>query len=219
MDGSTITHQVPYYSQWESADLVPEFIAGTRSAFDDPLWQKSGADGREEYAFWASRICGMACLRMALDHWGHSVPPSIPLLRDALGAGAYVRDGDSVKGMIYAPFANWVQRRWDLSAEVRPQLTSGEICDGLSRGRLAILSVHKSIRTLDPSPPARGGHLVLAVGCGAAGIEVHNPSGLPGQSQAFHPVSWTDFGRFFAGRGVILGRRDPSGRTEPRERR
>ncbi|NUK27782.1 hypothetical protein HRW08_35180, partial [Streptomyces lunaelactis] len=71
MTGSTTTHRVPYYSQWESADLVPEFITGARSAADDPLWQKSGADSREEYAFWAPRMCGMACLRMALDHWGH----------------------------------------------------------------------------------------------------------------------------------------------------
>ena len=106
MTGSTTTHRVPYYSQWESADLVPEFITGTRAAEADPLWQKSGASSPEEYGFWARRICGMACLRMALDHWGHPVPPSVPLLHEALEAGAYVRSGETVKGLIYAPFAD-----------------------------------------------------------------------------------------------------------------
>lgn len=209
MTGSTTTHRVPYYSQWESADLVPEFITGARSAADDPLWQKSGAESREEYAFWAPRMCGMACLRMALDHWGHPVPPSVPLLREALDAGAYVRTGETtVKGLIYAPFADWVSRRWGLHAQVRPHLGAEEIDAEIARGHLVLLSVYKTIRTLDPAPPQRGGHLVLAVGAGADGLALHNPSGLPEHSQQFHHVPWADLGRFFAGRGVVLGRHE-----------
>ncbi|MGW7363407.1 C39 family peptidase [Streptomyces sp. NPDC054841] len=199
-------HPVPYYSQWESADLVPEFITGARSAADDPLWQKSGADSREEYAFWAPRMCGMACLRMALDFWGHPVPPSVPLLREALAACAYVRTGETtVKGLIYAPFADWVTRRWGLHAEPRPELAAEEIDAQVARGNLLLLSVHKTIRTLDPAPAGRGGHLVLAVGSGPRGVVLHNPSGLPGRSQEFHTVPWTDLDRFYAGRGVVLG--------------
>lgn len=38
---------VPYYSQRESAALVPQFITGA-SAADDPLWPNSGADTAEE---------------------------------------------------------------------------------------------------------------------------------------------------------------------------
>jgi len=44
---SSTTHHVPYYSQWESADLVPEFVTGARESADDPLWQKSGAASPE----------------------------------------------------------------------------------------------------------------------------------------------------------------------------
>lgn len=62
-----LTRPVPYYAQWESAALVPDIIGGTLSAADDPLWQRSGAASREEYAFWSWRLCGMACLRMALE--------------------------------------------------------------------------------------------------------------------------------------------------------
>ncbi|MFC5800291.1 C39 family peptidase [Streptomyces formicae] len=199
-------HRVPYYSQWESADLVPEFITGARSAADDPLWQKSGAGSRAEYAFWAPRMCGMACLRMALDFWGHPLPPSLPLLREALAAGAYVRTGETtVKGLIYAPFADWVTHRWGLHAEPRPELAAEEIDAEVARGNLVLLSVHKTIRTLDPAPGGRGGHLVLAVGSGPDGVVLHNPSGLPGHSQEFHTVPWTDLDRFYAGRGVVLG--------------
>ncbi|MEV6398978.1 C39 family peptidase [Streptomyces sp. NPDC051907] len=203
-DSATI-HRVPYYSQWESAGLVPEFVTGARSSADDPLWQKSGADSREEYAFWAPRICGLACLRMALDFWGHPVPPSAPLLREALDAGAYARTGETtVKGLIYAPFADWVTRRWGLHAQARPELTAEEIDSEVAAGGLVLLSVHKTIRTLDPRPAQRGGHLVLAVGAGPEGVVLHNPSGFPDHSQEFHTVSWTDLDRFFAGRGVVL---------------
>jgi hypothetical protein len=41
-DRSTL-HQVAYYSQWESPDLVTEFIAGTRPVRDDPPCGRSPA--------------------------------------------------------------------------------------------------------------------------------------------------------------------------------
>ncbi|NUK88100.1 hypothetical protein HRW19_28170, partial [Streptomyces lunaelactis] len=130
----------------------------------------------------------------------------LPLLHEALEAGAYVRTGETtVKGLIYAPFADWATRRWGLHAEVRPELVAADIDTEIARGHLVLLSVHKTIRTLAPSPPQRGGHLVLAVGAGPAGLTLHNPSGLPGRSQQFHHVPWSDLHRFFAGRGVVLG--------------
>lgn len=201
-----ITHPVPYYSQWESAALVPEFITGTRSAADDPLWPKSGADTAEEYAFWAPRTCGVACLRMTLDHFGHPVPPSVPLVRDLAEAGAYVRDGDNVKGLIYAPFADHVTDRWGIPAIPARELPVAEISRHLTAGRLVMLSVHKTIRHPETTqPPSRGGHLVLAVGTSEENVVIHNPSGLPGTSQEYTPVPWGRLERFYAGRGVVLG--------------
>src|SRR5882757_382345 len=207
---ATTLHKVPYYSQWESAALVPEFISGT-SAAEDPLWQKSGADTAQEYAFWAPRMCGMACLRMTLDWLGQQVPPSVPLVREALEAGAYVRTGDQVQGLIYAPFADWAVRRFGLHAQARPDLPADQIHAEVAAGRVVLLSVYKTIRTLDPEPPQRGGHLVLAVGAGPEAVVLHNPSGLPGRSQQFHHVRWADLDRFYAGRGVVLG--SPTGKT------
>ncbi|MCC2280582.1 C39 family peptidase [Streptomyces sp. ET3-23] len=214
MTASAIKHPVPYYSQWESPCLVPEFITGTRQASTDPLWQKSGAATAQEYAFWAPRMCGVACLRMALDYWGLPVPPSVPLVGELLQAGAYVRNGDEVQGLIYQPFAEFASARWGLYARAARDLPAQEIRTELCRGRLVMVSVHKSVRTPEVTPPSRGGHLVLAVGADEAGVLLHNPSGLPGRSQQFALVSWTALDRFFAGRGVVLG-----GPTEGEEAR
>ncbi|MER6978151.1 C39 family peptidase [Streptomyces carpinensis] len=204
MRALTITHPVPYYSQWESAALVPEFITGRRDAADDPLWQKSGADSPQEYAFWAPRMCGVACLRMALDYWGRPVPPSVPLVKELCEAGAYVREGDQVKGLIYRPFAEHVTARWGLAAEAAPELPAARVAEAVTDGGLVLLSVHKTIRTADERPPSKGGHLVLAVGTREEALMVHNPSGLPGISQKAHEVPWERLDRFYAGRGVIL---------------
>lgn len=203
---TVIQHSVPYYSQWESAALVPEFISGTRSAADDPLWQKSGADSPQEYAFWAPRMCGVACLRMALDYFGHTVPPSVPLVRELETAGAYVRDGESVQGLIYRPFAEHVTDRWGITAIPARNLPVAEITRHVTAGRLIVISVHKTIRHPETSePPSRGGHLVLAVGATDDALLIHNPSGLPGTSQEHAPVPWERLERFYAGRGVVLG--------------
>lgn len=212
MTGTTPVPSVPYYSQWESAALVPEFVAGTKAAADDPLWQKSGADTAEEYAFWAPRICGVACLRMALDHWGRPVPPSVVLARDLQEAGAYVRDGDEVRGLIYRPFAEYVTGRWGLHARVAPDLPAADIRREVTSGRLVLVSVHKSVRTPEVDPPSKGGHLVLVVGADAEGVELNNPSGFPGRSQQHARVSWTTLERFSAGRGVVLGNRKEGAR-------
>lgn len=204
-DSTTVLHPVPYFSQWESARMVPELISGAVRASEDPLWQKSGAASAAEYEYWSARTCGMACLRMALAHWKRDAPPSMSLATECLEAGAYVREGEKLHGLLYAPFAAYVERRWGLFASVRPRLDIAEIESAVRQGDLVMLSVHKSIRTLDPEPPGKGGHLVLAVGVHEEGVFLHNPSGLPGRSQDFAYVGWSDLDRFFAGRGVVLG--------------
>lgn len=196
---------MPYYSQWESPDLVPDIINGTLRAADDPLWQKSGAASRDDYEYWSWRVCGMACLRMVLDHWRGTAPGTVDLAQECLEAGAYVRHADGrLDGLIYAPFADYVRSRWALDAEVHPSLPVAEVQHQLADGRLLMLSVHPSIRLLDPEPPHKGGHLVLAVAANAANVYLHNPSGFPDRSQRGAIVPWPDLERFYAGRGVAL---------------
>jgi hypothetical protein len=47
---------------------------GTGALLDDPLWQQSGAQTVEEYAQWATNLCGMACLKMILATRGETYP-------------------------------------------------------------------------------------------------------------------------------------------------
>lgn len=202
----SIRHAVPYYSQWESADLVPDLLAGKVKAEADPLWQRSGATSEDEYAFWSWRICGMACLRMALDYWNLPSAGLVTLAREFLDAGAYVRRENGLDGLIYVPFAQHAAQRWGIKAQVRTDLTADELPGLLSDGKLVMLSVHPLIRDPEALPPSRGGHLVLAVGCAPGHLQIHNPSGLPGISQRFAEVPWPVLSQSFAQRGVVLER-------------
>ncbi|MFF3687386.1 C39 family peptidase [Streptomyces sp. NPDC002187] len=205
-DGSaTVIHTVPYYAQWASPDLVPAIIGGTMRAADDPLWAEYGAKSPQEYEWWSWRLCGMACLRMALGFWRHPVPAPMALAAECIEAGAYVKRADGLDGLIYGPFASYAERRWGLHARSRPRLPGGEIPELVASGRLLLLSVHPSIRELAPSPPHRGGHLVLAVGTTEDHVVIHNPSGFPGHSQQFARIPWKVLDRYYAGRGVELG--------------
>ncbi|MGW8378372.1 C39 family peptidase [Streptomyces sp. ODS28] len=198
-------HSVPYYAQWASAPLVEDIVTGRISAGDDPAWADYGAADPQEYAWWSWRLCGVACLRMALEHFGHTAPAPMELAAECVDAGAYVRDGDGLRGLIYAPFASWVEARFGLAAEVRTHLPAEEIPGILAGGRLAMLSVHPSIRHPESEPPRTGGHLVLAVGATEDVLVLHNPSGYHGVSQEYARVPWDRFGKFSAERGVVLG--------------
>ena len=195
---------LPYYSQWESPELVPQFLDGSLSAADDPNWATSGAQTPAEYGFWASRACGLACLRMVLHSRGMPVPPVIRLVERALTWKAYVRDGDRVDGLIYKPFADWVGQDYGISATVVPDLTLEQVCSSASPAAPVIASVHSWIRWPDRTPPQTGGHLVLVTGAADGILRLHNPSGLPGASQRDARIPAADFGRFFARRGMIV---------------
>jgi hypothetical protein len=195
---------VPYYSQWESPGLVPQFLDGSLSAADDPNWARSGARTRAEYAFWARRLCGLACLRMVLGNRGLPVPPVIRLVEQALEWKAYVRDGDRVEGLIYKPFADWVGHDYGISAAVVPDLTLEQVCASARPAAPVMASVHSWIRWPERTPPQTGGHLVLVTGAAGGVLRLHNPSGLPDASQRDARIHAADFARFFAGRGLIL---------------
>jgi hypothetical protein len=203
-DGGLGASGVPYFSQWESAELAAGFVDGTLSVADDPRWAASGARTPAEYQYWAGKVCGLACLKMILAHRGLPVPATMPLVEKALTWQAYIPDGDRVAGLIYQPFARWVAADYGITADVATDLAIEEIAELSSPGTPVIASVHKWIRWPDRHPPAVGGHLVLITGAGGGMLRLHNPSGMPPSSQRDALVPVTDFARFFAGRGLIV---------------
>src|SRR5690348_738455 len=81
---------VPYFSQWETADMTSQVLAeGPLALLRDPLWRNSGAETIEEYARWAVNVCGMACLKMILAARGE-FHPILSLARACTDYGGYV---------------------------------------------------------------------------------------------------------------------------------
>ena len=196
----------PYRAQWESPDLVAEFLDG-RDAATDPLWPASGARDAAEYARWAEHLCGMACLQMALGALGRPVPPIHELRRAVQEMGGYVEAPDgTIRGLVYAGAVEWLAGQ-GIPARVALDLDAAALPALLSGGALLLASVHPGIRWPGQEPPGRGGHLVLVFGTDGQGrLRFNNPSGDTSATRhdaRLHPAG---FARFFAGRGILIPR-------------
>jgi hypothetical protein len=194
----------PYRAQWESAGLVADFLAG-RDPATDPRWRGSGAATRDEYARWASHLCGCACLQMALGARGHEIPPIHAIRRAVQAHGGYVETQDGeIRGLIYAGAVAWLEQR-GIPARILLDIAAADIPPLVADGALFIASVHGTIRWPERDPPSRGGHLVLVFGTDAAGaLRFHNPSGHTADARQDARLAPAAFDCFFAGRGILL---------------
>ncbi|MGX9962424.1 hypothetical protein ACVFYP_03820 [Roseomonas sp. F4] len=189
-----------YRAQWESRDLVADFLAG-RDAATDPLWAESGAADAAEYGLWAGHLCGCACLQMVLGALGRPVPPIHDIRRGVQAEGGYVEtpEGD-IRGLIYAGAVAWLARQ-GIAARIVLDVSAHNLPEGLF-----IASVHPGIRWPEVPPALRGGHLVLVFGRAADGaLRFHNPSGDTPATQLDARLTPEVFERFFAGRGIAIG--------------
>lgn len=195
---------VPYVCQWATPELAADLIAGRVTLADDVNWARSGARDRAEYIEWANHVCGMACLKMVLSHRDGEAPSLLELVRRSLPYGAYVREGERIKGLIYAPFVDYVREQFALESEVRVGIEPEDLPQVLSQRRYFIASVHPGIRQPEQTPPQRGGHLVLVTAAEADCVTFHNPSGDSPATRQQVTLPLSSFGRFFAGRGIAI---------------
>ncbi|WP_085337001.1 C39 family peptidase [Serratia marcescens] len=195
---------VPYECQWASPELAADLIAGRATLAQDENWARSGARDRAEYIEWANHVCGMACLKMVLGHRDGETPPLLELARRSLPYGAYVREGERIKGLIYAPFVEYVREQFALQAEVKVGLDAADVPALLSECRYFIASVHPAIRRPESTPPHRGGHLVLITAADAQSVTFHNPSGDSPATRERVCLPLSRFSPFFAGRGIAI---------------
>lgn len=205
MNEPTLRHAgVPYHTQWGSPEWVRHIVEQNGDPCDDPGWQKSGFSDPERYRFWAKRLCGLTCLESALDYWRIEHPPRAALLDEALARGVYrIRDDGGVDGLIYHPFAAWVQQAFGVRVCVLSEATLEEIASRLNSRTLAVVSVSPEIRYPERPNERRGGHLILLHGRDANGVWFHNPSGI-GPQQADVYLPFATMTRFYAGRGMVL---------------
>ncbi|MFZ4832895.1 hypothetical protein [Rouxiella sp. Mn2063] len=195
---------VPYFNQWEAPELAAEIVAKRLSLKDVAQWRASGAKSQHEFIEWASHVCGMCCLKMALAATRDEIIPTLELTRRSLPYGTYVREGDNIRGLIYSPFVDFVREEWDIEAQVCVDIDVRDIARELENKHFFIASVHPSIRQPASSPPKRGGHLVLVSQVEQGVITFHNPSGDVPASQSNVRLPLDTFSRFFAGRGIAL---------------
>lgn len=200
-----IHQKLPYFSQWESRDLVEKIITKQIQAKDDPRWKESGAKNTEEYTTWSWSGCGMACLKMILAHKQHQVIPLVTLGKQCLKYGGYKLPLENHPGLYYKPFVRFVKGKYNLNGRAVGTLTLNEIKRVLSKGGHAIVSVTPEIRFPAKNPTKRGGHLVLLFGYDDEKqvIYLHNPSGFK-DSQEKVSISYNQFKKFFDNKGVLI---------------
>lgn len=199
---------VPYFSQWETPDLTAKILdQGVGAALrQDPLWRSSGASSIDEYAAWAWNICGMACLKMVLAARTGIIWPTIELARRCAVYGGYVIEPETtvIKGLIYAPFVDFVGKEFGLEAKILTGVTAEALPEQLKTAEFFLASVHSSIRSPNSYPPAKGGHLVLVTAAPDTTVVFHNPSGFERETQINVAMDLSMFGRYFAGRGIAI---------------
>lgn len=197
-------HQIPWITQYATPSLIAAIAYQGHPPGDDPNWQVSGAGTQEDYERWCTRLCGMACLQMALTARDGHAPALFALLAGCLAYGGYVEEPDGrVKGLLYQQFSDFTRDRYQLPADVITGLDPARLTGELDQGRLVIASVHKEIRRPDREPPATGGHLVLVTGHRDGQVTFHNPSGHTTET-GIATLPMATFDRFAAHRGIAL---------------
>jgi hypothetical protein len=196
---------IPYYSQWESPALAEQILAKTLAAQADPQWRRSGATTADEYAEWSWNGCGMACLKMILADQGIQVP-LVTLAKQCLSYGGYQKPLASSPGLFYKPFCQFVKTMYHLEAAAISALTTAQILHHIAQHHYVIASVNYEIRNPQSTPTKKGGHLVLITGYNKEkqSLSFHNPSGTKTSTQMHAEITFKDFEKFFAHKGIVV---------------
>ncbi len=111
----------PYRCQYADRDRVGEFLDDPTALLSDARHAEFGFPGAEDYAAWAPRLCGIACLQMVLAHHDLAREHTVATLTaGAVRAGAY-REG---AGWAYAPLIAYA-RTLGLDGAVRAPYEPG----------------------------------------------------------------------------------------------
>jgi hypothetical protein len=212
-----VKQEISYLPQWQSRNLMRDFVSGKKLARKDPKWKDSGARTALEYEFWTHHVCGTVCLQMLLESYGIK-KKLFDLIKDLKKVAAYkakkvkldqnYRTNNShVAGLFYEQFCNYLESNYPFKAKIVSPMTLDRIFWELSKGNHVIASVHPSIRDYQSaSTNQKGGHLVLVVGYDQVKkvVIIHNPSGFILKTQENHEIPYQEFLRFFAGRGIVV---------------
>lgn len=201
-----LIQDVPYFSQWESPELVEQILTNKISAEDDPKWKASGAKNVQEYALWSANACGLACTKMILAKELQTVTPIVELAQKSLKYGVYTQPLQDSVGLLYKPYVEFMAAEFGMSTRVERPLSINQAIFELSQGNYILASVSPKIRNTNDFATDKGGHLVLLLGYDLDKSELyfHNPSGFKNETQSYAKITFADFKKFFGERGVIV---------------
>jgi hypothetical protein len=150
----------------------------------------------------------MACVKMLLAYRLRTEVPLVELCQRCVAYGGYIVNLHEVQGLIYQPCIHMLKKDFGLVGRVAAPLSLKGILRALAQQKFVIASVHPMIRhaPTPDTPPHRGGHLVLLVGFDKTRklLYLHNPSGHSPSSQEYAEVSFRDFQKFYAQRGMVI---------------
>lgn len=193
---------VPYVPQFASAEYINDYIHHGYDGTQDPHWRRFGADDPSEYAFWAPRVCALACLQMAMMTHNSQPPPTMwQLVQEGLEVGGYRlhdEDGRWIDEGWYFPAQMTLAERYGLQMQGYSYQSPLAICPHIREGRLVAVAVSPELGERKPQTNRYGGHLVLVIGFRWANghpvaYQVHNPSGRYPELQA---GAWIPASRF-----------------------
>ncbi len=203
---------VPYVPQFASPSLINDYIHNGYAGKQDPNWADFGASDSADYAFWAPRVCALACLKMAIAAHEQDTPTLWQLVQEGLALDGYrVRDEQG----------RWLDEGWYVAAQIKLAARYGlqmtgysyasplEICQRIHEGHLVAATVSPELGERQSLIRRYGGHLVLVLGFRwqagrPTAYQVHNPSGRYAELQANAWISARRFRQSYAYRYAVL---------------
>ncbi len=198
----------PYESQWGDERCNGPHIVDRERPGRYHDWRIDGYADEAEYEYWAAHVCGLACFRSVLRAWRPDlgVIPMTELIGGAVAAGALVPLADTVDGLYYRPFLDWIASAFGIEGEIIERTPVESWLPLVGDGRVVVASVSPEIRWPSRPNERRGGHLVLVHAVDTQGrLVFHNPSGI-GPTAAGAVAEVGTFARFHADRGMVLRR-------------
>jgi len=202
---------VPYYCQFCSPELVLDIISGRVRAEDDPRWAKFGARTKRQYAYWAWRACGIACLKMAIEALGGPMRPMMYWIEAALAIDGFLQERRAQKGKpsgwIHRSLAE-LGRQNGLVGECRAPVDTEEIARCLDRRQVVIASVSHELGEWGPVT-RNTGHMVVVHGYSRLdglleALLVNNPSGRYPELRQNCWIPEKRFSAAFSGRIILF---------------
>ncbi len=200
-------YTVPYYGQLASPELARAIFDDSLDPACDPRWPETGANTPQDYAYWAPRMCGMACLKMVAEAFDGPTMKIMEWLALGLRQNGYIigtdQNGASEElGWDHRVLANLLEET-GISAKACPG-DLDDVISVLNHQGLVIASVTYELGQVGPLT-RRNGHLVVITGielCEGKPVAVfiNNPSGRTPALRQRARISGERFLEGFSGR-------------------